>query len=267
MGKSISIRNKIVNAMDLNCLINYNLLHFESIDSTNAEAMRLAKAGVTGNVLIVADRQTNGRGQRGRKWVSLPGNLHMSIMLETDKNLRQLSQLTFLTANVLAETIASFTNNLDVEVELKWPNDVLINGKKVAGILLESIKFGGNQYVVIGIGVNVSNKPMIENRVVSSLKESINFDQRVEDLMNRLIKKFDQCYFEWERDESFYNIRSKWLSRAHNLSKIVTVDNGEGRISGLFKGIDEEGSIILELAGGQISKLNYGEVVPIIKSQ
>lgn len=252
--------------MDLSCLINYNLLHFESMDSTNAEAIRLAKSGITGNLLIVAVEQTSGRGQRGRHWVSLKGNLHLSIMLESDKNLKQLSQLTFLTANVLADTIESFCTTPEAKIELKWPNDVLVNGKKVAGILLESIKVDNNQYVIIGIGVNIKHAPIIENRLVASLKEVIEYNGNAEELMDRLVKHFDRCYLEWERDQDFSKIRTKWLTRAHDMNKIVTIDNGEGRISGLFRGIDEEGSIIIELASGQISKLNYGEIVPIIKS-
>ena len=251
--------------MKLSWLKDYNLLIFDQIDSTNSEAIRLAKAGITGNFVIWSDKQTDGRGQRSRKWESLEGNLHMSILLECAEDLefRRLPQLSFLAANALYETILFFTlkQKLKLDIALKWPNDVLINHKKVAGILLESVSFAGRRYAVAGIGVNIISYPKNLSRSVTSLAEERIYSGSSDEFLNILMIKFDKLYKKWLRSGDFTKVREDWLGRAYNLYKVITVDNGLQRMSGIFKTIDMDGSIMLELASGEVCNLSSGEII------
>ena len=247
--------------MDFSCLKNYNLLIFDRVDSTNDEAIRLAKAGASGSFIIFAKEQVSGKGQKGRIWQSLQDNLNLSIMIETKKNLNQLVLLSYLVGNVVADTIAKLVTNKENKIKLKWPNDVLIDDKKVAGILLESIKVGDKQFLVIGIGVNIKYSPLLEDKPADSLAHAIGYSGDAEEFMDHLIIKFDEAFFQWNQDENFAKIRTTWLARAYNLNKVITIDIGQRRISGLFRDIDDSGAIVVELASGEVCRLNYGELI------
>ena len=251
--------------MELSWLKNYNLLIFDQIDSTNSEAIRLARAGIIGNFVIWSDKQTNGRGQRSRRWESLEGNLHMSILLdcEEDVDIRHWSQLSFVAANGLYETIVFFAlkQKLKLDIALKWPNDVLINQKKVAGILLESIGVANKKYVIVGIGVNTLHYPRNLIRSVTSLAEEGIYSGSCDEFLNILMIRFDKLYNKWRRHGNFTGVRNDWLSRAYKLHKVITVDNGLQRMSGIFKSISMDGSIMLELASGEVCSLSSGEIV------
>lgn len=252
--------------MDLSCLINYNLLSFEKVDSTNEEAKRIAKCGAKGNFLIVAEEQISGKGQKGRSWKSPIGNLYMTIMLETNFTLKDLIQIPFLTANALVDTISSMVElgMLRInpnQISLKWPNDLLIDGKKLAGILIETLQVDGSNFIFIGIGVNIFDAPQVENVKTASLKNDCDYLGDVEQFMVELVKNFDLLYFNWSHARNFVEIRKKWLAKAHNLHKVITIDNGHRRISGIFREIDEEGAIVVEVASGDRCKLTFGEII------
>lgn len=252
--------------MELTWLKNYNLIIFDEIDSTNSEGLRMAKSESPGDVVILAKRQTVGRGQKGNLWESLPGNLHATILLKITATSNPISNLSFVMANAVYETIAELCNTQEIQeplrkIELKWPNDVLIEGKKVAGILLESITISGKKYVVIGIGVNVQHYPAYLNLPITSLKnEGINL-ANPDKFLNILMNKFNKLYLSWQYEGGFEQTRNDWLKRAYNLNNIVTIDNGLQRISGIFKSIEKDGSIILELASGQICNFAAGKVL------
>ena len=247
----------------MNWLKNYNLLTFESLDSTNSEALRMAASGSIGDFIILSREQTGGRGQKGRKWVSIPSNLHASILLDSNVDPKRHPQLSFVIANAMYESIASLVTKykLALDIKLKWPNDVLINGKKVAGILLESISFRCKNYVIIGFGVNVMKAPVKIGRAVTSL-----FDEGIklkhsDEFLNIVMSKFDKLYTQWQLDNNFIKTRKSWLRRAYNLNKVIIVDDGVSRISGIFKEIDSDGSMRLQLASGQFCNLVAGEVL------
>ncbi|GAB4168829.1 MAG: biotin--[acetyl-CoA-carboxylase] ligase [Rickettsiaceae bacterium] len=249
--------------MRLDWLKNYNLLIFETVDSTNSEALRLASAGAIGDFVITAAQQTGGRGSKGRSWTSIPGNLHTSVLLNTKAELKRYPQLSFVTANAVYETISTFTKgkNLTLNIGLKWPNDVLINGKKVAGILLESISFGEKKYVVVGIGVNVMESPSAVSFPATSLYDEGIILKHPDEFLCILISKFDRLYKQWLLDNSFARTRKNWLRRAYNLNKVITIDDNARRISGVFKEIDFNGSLQLQLASGQFCNFTTGIVL------
>jgi BirA family biotin operon repressor/biotin-[acetyl-CoA-carboxylase] ligase len=249
--------------MHLNWFKNYNLLTFESLDSTNSEALRLASSGASGDFIILSREQTGGRGQRGSEWVSISTNLHASILLDSNSDPKRHPQLSFVIANAMYEAIAAFAAKykLALDIKLKWPNDVLIGGKKVAGILLESINFKDKNYVVVGFGVNVMETPTKLGRPVTSLfAEGIKL-QHSDEFLFMLINKFDKLYTQWKLENNFVKTRKNWLKRAYNLNKVITVDDGVRRISGIFKEIDLYGALRLQLASGQFYNLVAGEVL------
>jgi len=249
--------------MQLNWLKNYNLLKFETVDSTNSEALRLASSGVSGNFVILSQEQTGGRGQKGRQWVSISGNLHASILLDSNVDPKRHPQLSFVIANAMYDSVAKLAakHKLSLNIELKWPNDVLIGGKKVAGILLESISFANKNYVVIGFGVNVMEAPISLDRPATSLfDEGIELDNP-DEFLSILMSKFEKLHTRWCADNNFVKTRKDWMRRAYNLNKLIVVDDGVRRISGIFKGIDFNGTMQLELTGGQLCNLVAGEVL------
>lgn len=244
-------------------LNNYNLLTLEEIDSTNTEALRLANAGAKDQLVIVAKKQTSARGQNAREWVSLDSNLHASILIQSDVNRKRLPELSFLMANAMHEavTFCAKQQNISLNLSLKWPNDILIDDKKLAGILLESINIDNKNYVVIGFGVNVFESPIIPEKITTSL-----FDEGIilaspYEFLNVLMNQFDHLYKEWILDNNFSNTRKNWMKNAYNLNKLITIDDGTNRTSGIFKGIGIDGSVCLELSNGEICNFSSGELL------
>ena len=249
--------------MQLNCLKNFNLLKLETVDSTNSEALRLASSGVSGNFVILSKGQTGGRGQKGRSWVSISGNLHASILLDSSVDPKRHPQFSFVIANAMYDSMAALAAKykLSLNIGLKWPNDVLISGKKVAGILLESITFNNKNYVVAGFGVNVMEAPIFLDYPVTSLfDEGIELDNP-DEFLNILMSNFEKLYTRWCVDNNFEKTRKDWMRRAYNLNKLITVDDGMRRISGIFRGINFDGMMQLELANGKFCNLVAGEVL------
>ena len=222
--------------MEPSYLTTYNLLIFNTLDSTNEEAKRLVRYGLPGNFVIIADNQVAGRGQQNKSWLSATGNLHMTLLIEMNKKLADNLNLVFLTANVLADTIESL--NTSAKVKLKWPNDILINNKKVAGILIETIKINNKPYILIGIGVNIKYAPDNVSFAASTLSNEIDYKEDSYSIFHEFMLNFDHEFKIWQEKENFSDIRQKWISRAYRLNKAITVGDGKSRISGLFKNIE-----------------------------
>lgn len=248
--------------MGISWLNKYDLLIFEEIDSTNSEALRIAKKLPITDLVILGRKQTGGRGRSSKFWESLEGNLHASILLKLHNKPSLAPQLSFVIANALYATIAELCEDKQLlnQIKLKWPNDLLIKDKKVAGILLESININNAQYVVIGFGINLAQYPPYLNRPLTSLKnENIEFNS-IDNLLNLLIKHFDNLYQTWQQ-EGFYKTRESWLKHAYKLNSTITINNGKNKVSGVFKSIDAEGQITLETKDSKIYNLADGEVL------
>ncbi len=244
-------------------LKNYNLLIFNRIDSTNSEAFRIIKNNIKGNFVIVAKEQTNGKGSKGKSWKSIAGNLHMSILLQSTVSISRLKELSFLIAVVLHETIKELiikSNAPKADIKLKWPNDVLMDGKKLAGILIESKRLDGINYVVIGIGVNTHFIPDVPNIEITSLFNEGIILKDSDYFLSSFMSKFQTYYLKWTNTDSFDTIRKKWLKFAYNLNNIVILDNGVRKVSGVFRGIDQDGAICIELNGGVVQSFSSGQV-------
>lgn len=236
----------------------YGHIHHETIGSTNDEAWRLAATGETGPLWITADEQTAGRGRRGREWVSPKGNLSASLLLEPRRPAAECAQLSFVSALAAADTIALFAP--DADVKLKWPNDVLANGRKIAGILLESASSGGEPYfLAIGVGINLAHFPPDTEFPATSLAALGGKLPPTSETITQLAVHFAKWYEVW-RGQGFAPVRDAWLSRAANLGGRIRARLTSGEMSGVFEGIDHTGALLLRESSNVLRTIAAGEV-------
>lgn len=225
----------------------------ESLDSTNAHALRLAP-DLPGPAWFLAHEQTLGRGRRARPWVSPRGNFHATLLLHPTEPPAQVALRSFAAALALREALVALTG-LPQGFSLKWPNDVLLNGGKLAGILLESSASGaGVSHLAIGIGVNLIGAPdatQVEEgalRPVSLLQET-GLRIAPELLLTHLAAAFAR----WETTfttQGFAPLRSAWLSHAARLGEVIRARTGTTTRLGRFQTIDASGALILVTSEG-----------------
>jgi len=236
----------------------YALKAFDVIDSTNDEARRLASAGQREPVWITAARQTTGRGRRGRAWESPVGNLAATLLIRPGKPASECAQLSFAAAIAAHEAIASFAP--DAEIRVKWPNDVLANGRKIAGILLESASTGTvPEWLAIGIGINLAHYPEGTEFPATALPALGITAPNPNEALARLAAAFAKWYEIW-RASGFSPLRDAWLARAAGLGTRIRARLADGEIWGMFEGIDETGALILRETQGKTRAIAAGEV-------
>jgi len=237
----------------------YALRHFEVIDSTNEEARRLAAAGQIEPVWIAADRQTAGRGRRGRTWESPNGNLAATLLISPGKPASECAQLSFVAALAGSDTAAYFAPNASVKV--KWPNDVLAEGRKIAGILLESASTGSEQpqWLAIGIGMNLAEYPEGTEFPATALNALGVKPPKPADALTKLAASWAGWYDIW-RDHGFGPVRDAWLARAANLGGRIRARLQTEETTGVFEGIDTTGALILRENASRTRIIAAGEV-------
>ncbi len=232
-------------------------LQLGQVDSTNSFAKNLAQQGAAAGTLVVAESQTAGRGRHGNQWSSLTGNLFMSLVLRPQVSAASVGQLSFLMALALARSLEEVLPALS-DIGLKWPNDVLVDGRKCAGILLESEAQGmATQlpWVVAGVGVNLVSAPEGATSLVDSGADRLTPEQFL-DVFERHIS---QLYSQWLR-EGFEPIRAGWSSFATGIGQTIQVRLTRETLAGVFDGIDETGALALRLANGEQRHIASGEV-------
>jgi BirA family biotin operon repressor/biotin-[acetyl-CoA-carboxylase] ligase len=236
----------------------YALKEFDEIDSTNEEARRLAAGGERGPVWITARHQTAGRGRRGRRWETPNGNLAATLLLDPGRPARDCAQLSFVSALAAYDAIATFTPDADIKV--KWPNDVLVNGRKIAGILLESAGHGDEpSYLAIGIGMNLNFHPLDTEFPATSLHELGISASLPRHALLELARSFAKWYNLWRRD-GFGPIRDAWLARAAGLGTRIRARLSNEETAGVFEGIDETGALLLRETQDRVRVIAAGEV-------
>ena len=225
----------------------------EQIDSTNAEAARRAP-GLKRPVWIMAREQTAARGRRGRAWVNPEGNFAATLLMRPDLEAGLAAQLSFVASLSLLRALTPFVRPQD-RIALKWPNDVLLNGGKLAGILLES-SGGGRRidWLAIGVGVNLLLAPgadEVEQRALRPVSLSAETGQVVtpEALLDRLAAEFATQYLLWEK-EGFASYRALWLRHAARLGETLTARTGTDEVTGTFETVDKTGALILRTEAG-----------------
>jgi BirA family transcriptional regulator, biotin operon repressor / biotin---[acetyl-CoA-carboxylase] ligase len=230
----------------------WTLVALDTVGSTNDEAAQRADAGAPEGTVVWSREQTGGRGRRGRHWASPVGNLYTSTILRPDCPAQRAAELGFAAALAVADIVPAGR-----EVRVKWPNDVLVDGGKIAGILLESAigQTGQVQHVVAGIGVNVGFAPQLpEMRYPGSA-----LGGSVEAALEKLTAALAARLAEWRR-EGFETVRAAWLAKAGPLGAEVDVKLGEGLVRGRFAGLDREGALLLDTATGP-RKIVSGELL------
>jgi BirA family biotin operon repressor/biotin-[acetyl-CoA-carboxylase] ligase len=239
----------------------YRLVCCDSIGSTNDEAKHLARDGAAEGTLVWALEQTAGRGRRGRAWVSPRGNLHASLILRPDCPAWCGAQLGFVAALAVGEALGAMLPLLD-GLSYKWPNDILVNGCKIAGILLESEMTALDKlaFLVVGVGVNLIASPQgTEYPATSVAAEGLGAVAPA-----TMLEEFCRHFQSWDRrwrDDGFAPVRAAWLADASSRGEPIRIRLEAATLRGRFLDIDQQGALLLESAG-EHRRISAGEVFP-----
>lgn len=231
----------------------------DEIDSTNAEARRRAEAGEAGPVWLVGLRQTAGRGRRGRAWETGEGNLAATLLFATDKPPAEAAQVSFVAALAVADLLAVYAPAS--LISLKWPNDPLLGGLKVSGILVESgTRPTGGLWIAVGVGVNLARKPIDSERPATALTthRAAPPPSPVE-----AIGVLSEAFERWSRvwlTLGFPAIADAWTARAHGLGEPCVARLGTETVEGVAEGLDGDGALRLRLPDGRLRRITAGDV-------
>lgn len=234
-----------------------------SLPSTNTEAMRRAAAGETGPLWIAAERQTAGRGRSERNWRDHAGNLAATLIWPTQAAADAMPQLSLVAGVALYDAVSRIFERAahrPASIALKWPNDLLIDDAKVAGILVEATSVGGKTLAVMGFGVNLAAAPALPDRPTTALSTyGIDLSPRA------FLGILSQCFADrlelWNDGQGFEALRSDWLSRAIQIGSAISVHDGTQRLEGHFRGLDSDGALLLTTTDDTVRRLINGDVV------
>jgi len=236
----------------------YRLLSLEATNSTNDDSLQAARAGDRGKLWITAREQVAGRGRHGRQWSSPPGNLYASLLLIDPCDLRSAPQLGFVAGLALHEAVEAISGIGAPRLSLKWPNDLLLDGAKVSGLLLEGHRLqpNGPLAIVIGFGVNVAFAPSGTPYPATAL-QSVRSDLTRDEVFTVLSSAFARTFSAWRTSsrggnvsDPFGAIRQLWMERAAGLGQQVTLRLPSGEITGVFEGLDPSGRLRLKSTAG-----------------
>ena len=234
------------------------ILELDEIGSTNAEAMRLGLGGTAAPLWVRAIRQVSGRGRSGRPWTSEPGNLYASLLVRLTCEPTVLHQLSFVAAIATVAAIKRIGGGL--APQLKWPNDVLLDGAKVVGILPEStVGTDRNILVVIGIGINLAHAPAGLGRATTCLAAH-GVTVTPEDMLDALALELEAALKLWANGAQFAAVRTRWLADALPVGTPMSVNAGADIVEGTFVGLDHDGALILRDHSGYDRRMTFGDV-------
>jgi BirA family biotin operon repressor/biotin-[acetyl-CoA-carboxylase] ligase len=241
----------------------YHLLSYQEVDSTNEEAKRLAVGGASHGAFIWAKKQTHGRGRAAREWVSREGNLFVSVLLSPDIDLKHYQEVSFVAALAVKEMLQPIVGS-NYEISLKWPNDVLLNGKKVAGVLLETVLIAKKNWLIVGVGLNVDSHPKDVRYPATCLTEAGVQIISAKIALSRFIHHFVGRYDMWMK-EGFSPVRAAWCEAGFRFGKSVTMEAGDEVINGVFADISPEGFMIVKTAKGDMRIIQAGEMSQVME--
>lgn len=244
----------------------YRVTAFDSIGSTNTEALERARGGERGPLWLVTDLQTAGRGRRQRAWVSPRGNLAATVLETMDVQPSVAATLGFaaglaLEAALQAVSLESVmrSGGSTVSYRLKWPNDVLAGGDKLSGILLEAEAISGGLAVAVGMGTNIVSSPEGTPHPTTSLSK-LGVNAGAGDLFMALSDSWAELRGIWDNGKGFGEIRRMWLERAAGLGETVSIQSGDTIIEGTFETIDDTGCMIVVGSDGRRRLIAAGDV-------
>ena len=237
---------------------NFFVKNFLTIPSTMVPARESEEFTV-----IFTDNQTSGRGKGDRKWEGSKGNLFFSISLKPKKPLSEVAQLSFVSSLVLAKVLEeSFSSSKD-KINCKWPNDVLFNSKKIAGILVENkidnLSLSSEKSnIVVGIGVNVVHCPSEVLFKATSLKNE-NIETTAKEVLSKFLETFSVYYDKW-LNEGFSTIRKEWLSRAYKINERISAKSKKEALEGKFVDLTKDGELLIETDEGELKKIYSADI-------
>lgn len=244
----------------------YFLVCLDEIDSTNAEALRRAAQGTKGPLWIVTQSQNKGRGRRGRTWITAPGNLFTTLLLNWHGPVHILSELSFVAAVACADMLEKQIENSgnQTDVRLKWPNDILLNGAKAGGILIETSGANAREIstaVAIGIGLNVARHPAEVLAYPTTDFTEQGLDLNNMQVFEHLANRFAHYFSLWQNGRGFALIKQRWLEFGPSLGEKLTLKTGKDVVTGGFDGLDRHGGLRLRLGDGSIQTILAGDIV------
>jgi BirA family transcriptional regulator, biotin operon repressor / biotin---[acetyl-CoA-carboxylase] ligase len=255
-------------------LIVPGVLVVDEVGSTNTDLMqRVATGAIATEALplwLMARRQTAGRGRQGRPWVSSEGNLMASLALRLNATPDVTHQLSFVAGLAVCMAVRDFISDTTGKGRLKWPNDVLVDGAKISGILCETtaLPHGAGRVAVLGIGINVASHPDDMHRPTTSIAALTGEHNDPELVLEHLSTGLMAALSLWDHGRGFADIRRRWLALGHRRGEPLTVhintpnEAGTGPMTGRFAGLDADGALLLERAHGDVLRITFGDVTP-----
>ena len=242
-----------------------NIVYYDSVDSTNLRIKQMGDEGAPEGTLAVADKQTAGRGRRGRSWDSPSGSsIYMSLLLRPEIEPDQAPMLTLVMALSVAEGIMDCGDSCgNPDVKIKWPNDIVYQGKKLCGILTEmSADMDQIHYVIVGIGINVqmTDFPKEIQNTATSLKLVTGKTLLRNELLAKVLEEFEVLYEQFVSAESLKNLKAEYESRLANKDNRVNVLAPSGAWQGICLGIKEDGALLVQREDGKVEEVIAGEV-------
>lgn len=238
-----------------------SMRYFKKIDSTNAEAKRQAEQGAPDRLWVVADEQTDGRGRRGRSWESPAGNnIFATLLLYPSFSSEAASMVTLVMALSVTEAVRGETG---LPAYIKWPNDVVVHGKKAVGILTElTMEKTAIRYLICGVGVNVNQEDFPEEIQETATSLYLESGRKVdrEILLQRISEKFEENYAIFCKKESMKELQERYNNLLVNKEAVVRVLDPKGEYEGLAHGINEKGELLVERNDGTLAEIYAGEV-------
>lgn len=242
--------------------IGHTIYHLEEVTSTNVLMAELVPDTLSAGTVILADHQTAGRGKQDRPWFSIPGSgLCLSVLLQPRRPIEESYQITPLVAVAVADAIAAIAG---VDVGIKWPNDILVDGRKLCGILCELVlqPDGETGHVIVGIGLNVaassSEMPDIIRQISTSVSDVAGRNIDRLELLEGLLKALEARFLDWENN-GFASIRNEWIRRSCTLGQRVTIDASGEKASGIAVDLCPDGSLDIRDDQGRTHNYIYGE--------
>lgn len=239
--------------------VDWRVQLYQSVETTQSYVKEAIAAGEPQGMVVQALEQKSGKGRHGNSWNSPIGNLYMSILLRPNCEARTAGQLAFVIAVALSKAMDDYIDEGKHIKTLKWPNDILIDGLKLCGILLESeMKKNKLEAVVVGMGLNIFKAP----ELAVGLNDIAEMPVYVNAVRDNILDKLSYYYEFWQK-KGFAPIREAWLKQAHGLDQPMTARLPDAEFKGIFKGITEEGSLILETDDGEkiihAAEVHFGE--------
>jgi BirA family transcriptional regulator, biotin operon repressor / biotin---[acetyl-CoA-carboxylase] ligase len=230
----------------------------DTLGSTNAEALARARQGERGPLWVTAARQTAGRGRRGNVWSSAPGNLYASLLVTDPAPAAHLPEVCFVVALAVCDAVAEAAPKLRTKLKLKWPNDLLLDGAKLGGILIEA-ESNGVTVVAAGIGVNCVHHPQGLAYPATNLAAH-GAPVAAEALFRALSRTMVARLAQWNGGAGFAGVRAEWLQHAAGIGGDIVVRLADRELTGTFETLDRMGRLMLRLPAGNLEVITVGEV-------